>query len=135
MGWCRGSDRSTIARWSWWSGTCGGRGSQRERQGAESSGRGGEELGAKMLGCSSHRCAAHFPFTQRGNEFAVRSANAGHASIQPAPSETRDCQSGISLLNFLESGFHGHSGSGEIALHMGEQIAVLVILIDGEFSR
>jgi hypothetical protein len=67
--------------------------------------------------------------------FAVRSANAGHASNQSAQSETRDCQSGFNLLNALESGFHSHSGSGDIALHVSEQIARLVPLIDGEFSR
>jgi hypothetical protein len=66
--------------------------------------------------------------------FAVRSANAGHASIQSA-SETRDCQSGFNLFYFLESGFHGHSGSDDFTLHVSEQIARLVILIDGEFSR
>ena len=65
----------------------------------------------------------------------LRSANAGHASIQSMPSETRDCQSGFNLLNALESGFHGNSGSGEIALDVTEQIARLVPLIDGEFSR
>ena len=62
-------------------------------------------------------------------------ANAGHASIQSGPSETRDCQSGFNLLNALESGFHGHSGSGDIALHVSEHIARLVPLNDGEFSR
>ena len=54
---------------------------------------------------------------------------------QPAPSKTRDCQSGFSLLNFLESGFHGHPGSDDFALDVSEQVAPLVILIDGEFSR
>jgi hypothetical protein len=44
-------------------------------------------------------------------------------------------QSGFNLLNALESGFHGHSGSDEFALHVTEQIARLVPLIDGEFSR
>ena len=62
-------------------------------------------------------------------------ANAGHASIQSGPSETRDCQSGFNLLNALESGFHSHSGSGHIALHVSEHIARLVPLNDGEFSR
>ena len=65
----------------------------------------------------------------------VRSANAGHAWIHSAPSVTRDCQSGLTLLDALESGVHGHSGSGDIALHVSQQIARLVILIDGEFSR
>ena len=55
--------------------------------------------------------------------------------IQSAPSETRDCQSGFNLLNALESGFHGHSGSGDIALHVSEHIARLVPLNNGEFSR
>jgi len=64
-----------------------------------------------------------------------RTANAGRASMQSASSETRDCQSGFNLLNALESGFHGHSGSDDIALHVSEQIARLVPLIDGEFSR
>jgi hypothetical protein len=50
-------------------------------------------------------------------------------------SETRDCQSGFNLLNALESGFHGDSGPGDIALHVSEHIARLVILNDGEFSR
>jgi hypothetical protein len=50
-------------------------------------------------------------------------------------SETRDCQSGFDLLNALESGIHGHSGSSDLALHVSEQIARLVELIDGEFSR
>jgi len=65
----------------------------------------------------------------------LRSANAGHASIQSAPDETCDCQSGFNLLNALESGFHGHSGSDDFTLHVSEQIARLVVLIDGEFSR
>src|ERR1700691_1021251 len=64
-----------------------------------------------------------------------RSANAGHASIQSAPSETRDCQSGFNLLNAFESGVHGHSGSDHLALHMSEQISRLVILVNREFSR
>ena len=63
----------------------------------------------------------------------LRSANAVHASIQSTPSETRDCESRFNLLNALESGFHGHSGSDDIALHVTEQIARLVPLIDGEF--
>ena len=41
----------------------------------------------------------------------------------------------FNLLNALESGFHGHSGSGDIALHVSEHIARLVPLNDGEFSR
>ncbi len=69
----------------------------------------------------------HIPRNSKGeiNEVdgILRSANAGHASIQSALSETRDCQSGFNLLNFLESGFHGYSGSGDIALHVTEQIA------------
>ena len=52
-----------------------------------------------------------------------------------APGETRDCQSGFNSLNALESGFHGHSGSGDFALYVSEQIARLVVLIDGEFSH
>lgn len=36
------------------------------------------------------------------------------------------------LLNFLEAGFHRHPGSDDFALHMGEQIACLVVLVDGE---
>ena len=67
--------------------------------------------------------------------FTVRSADAGLASIQSAPSETRDCQSGFYLLNALESGFHGDSRADDLALHVSKQIARLVPLIDGEFSR
>jgi hypothetical protein len=51
------------------------------------------------------------------------------------PSETHVCQSGFNLLHALESGFHGHSGSADIALKVSEQITRLVPLIDGEFSR
>jgi hypothetical protein len=59
--------------------------------------------------------------------------------IAPRPSTETHRGGGVpldfNLLNALESGFHGHSGSGDIALHVTEQIARLVPLIDGEFSR
>ena len=42
---------------------------------------------------------------------------------------------GFNLLHFLVSGFHGHPGSGDIALYVSEHIARLVPLNDGEFSR
>ena len=41
----------------------------------------------------------------------------------------------LRLLNALKSGFHRHSGSGYIAVHVREHIAGLVILNNGEFSR
>ena len=50
-------------------------------------------------------------------------------------SVTRDCQSRFNLFNGLESGFHGHSGSGDFALHVSEQIARLVPLLEGESSQ
>jgi hypothetical protein len=68
-------------------------------------------------------------------EFEVRSANAGRASIQSAAERDPRLPIRFNLLNALESGFHGHSGSGDIALHVSEQIARLVPLINGEFSR
>jgi len=77
----------------------------------------------------------------QGNRSQLRNRRDRDPTVWPGPTgdspprETRDCQSGFYLLNFLESGVHGHSGSNDIALNVREQIAGLVPLIDGEFSR